>query len=74
MRELADDFRIIDDSTLSAKLLYKHVRENMLRTVKQATHFKRLQRLGIENDIKFCMSNPQFDVVPIFDGNGFVKL
>ena len=74
VRELADDFRIIDDSTLSAKLLYKHVRENMLRTVKQATHFKRLQRLGIENDIKFCMSNPQFDVVPIFDGVGFVKL
>ncbi|MEI2673258.1 MAG: 2-phosphosulfolactate phosphatase [Chitinophagaceae bacterium] len=74
VRELADDFRIIDNSTLSAKLLYKHVRENMLRTVKQATHFKRLQRLGIENDIKFCMSNPQFDVVPIFDGVGFVKL
>ena len=74
VRELADDFRIIDDSTLSAKLLYKHVRENMLRTVKQATHFKRLQRLGIENDIKFCMSNPQFDVVPIFDGVGFIKL
>jgi phosphosulfolactate phosphohydrolase-like enzyme len=46
----------------------------MLRTVKQATHFKRLQRLGIENDIKFCMSNPQFDVVPIFDGVGFIKL
>lgn len=74
VRELADDFRIIDDSTLSAKLLYRYVRENMLRTVKQATHFKRLQRLGIENDIKFCMSNPQFDVVPIFDGTGFVKL
>lgn len=74
VRELADEFRIIDDSTLSAKLLYRYVRENMLRTVKQATHFKRLQRLGIENDIKFCMSNPQFDVVPIFDGTGFVKL
>ncbi len=74
VRELSDEFRIIDDSTLSAKLLYRYVRENMLRTVKQATHFKRLQRLGIENDIKFCMSNPQFDVVPIFDGTGFVKL
>lgn len=48
VRELADDFRIIDDSTLSAKLLYKHVRENMLRTVKQATHFKRLQRLELK--------------------------
>jgi 2-phosphosulfolactate phosphatase len=73
VRELADDFRIIDDSTLSAKLLYRYVRENMLRTIKQATHFKRLQRLGIEQDIKFCMSNPHFDVVPIFDGEGFVK-
>jgi 2-phosphosulfolactate phosphatase len=74
VRELVEEFRIVDDATLSAKLLYRYVRENMLRTVKQATHFKRLQRLGIENDIKFCMSNPQFDVVPIFDGEGFVKL
>ena len=73
VRELADEFRIIDDATLSAKLLYRYVRENMLRTVKQATHFKRLQKLGIENDIKFCMSNPQYDVVPLFDGEGFVK-
>lgn len=73
VRELADDFKIIDDAALSAKLLYRHVRENMLRTIKQATHFKRLQRIGIENDIKFCMSNPQFDVVPIFDGEGFVR-
>jgi len=74
VRDLADDFRIIDDAALSAKLLYRYVRENMLRTVKQATHFKRLQRLGIENDIKFCMSNPQFDVVPIYDGEGFIRL
>ena len=54
VRELAEEYRIIDDSTLSTKLLYRYVRENMLRTIKQATHFKRLARLGIENDIKFC--------------------
>ena len=74
VRELAEEYRIIDDSTLSTKLLYRYVRENMLRTIKQATHFKRLARLGIENDIKFCMSNPEYDVVPIFDGEGFVRL
>lgn len=74
LRELVDHFRIIDDSTLSTKLLYRYVRENMLRTVKQATHFKRLAKLGIEKDIKFCMSNPQYDVVPWYDGHGFVKL
>lgn len=74
IRELADEFRIVDDATLSAKLLYRYVRENMLRTVKQATHFKRLQKLGIENDIKFCMSNPGFNIVPIFDGEGFIRL
>ncbi len=74
VRALTNDFRIIDDSTLSAKLLYRHIRENILRTVKQATHFKRLARLGIENDIKFCMSNPEYNVVPVYDGEGFVKL
>ncbi|MBC8173329.1 MAG: 2-phosphosulfolactate phosphatase [Chitinophagales bacterium] len=74
LRELVDEFRIIDDSTLSTKLLYRYVRENMLRTVKMASHFKRLSRLGIEKDIKFCMSNPQYDVVPWYDGEGFVKL
>lgn len=74
LRDVVDHFRIIDDSTLSVKLLYRYVRENMLRTVKQATHFKRLAKLGIEKDIKFCMSNPQYDVVPVYDGEGFVKL
>lgn len=74
LREVVDEFRIIDDSTLSVKLLYRYVRENMLRTVKQATHFKRLAKLGIEKDIKFCMSNPQYDVVPVYDGEGFVKM
>lgn len=74
VRMLADDFRVIDDATLSVKVQYRYVRMNMLRTVKQAQHFKRLIKLGIEKDIKFCMGHHRFDVIPIFDGEGFIAL
>jgi 2-phosphosulfolactate phosphatase len=74
VRELNDDFRILDDATLSTKMMYRYIRANMLRSVKQAQHFKRLAKLGIEKDIKFCMGHHRYDVVPVFDGEGFVRM
>ena len=73
VRALGDNFQVLDDATLSTKMMYRWIRANMLRSVKQAQHFKRLSKLGIEQDIKFCMGNHKYDVVPVYDGEGFVK-
>ncbi|MEZ5051686.1 MAG: 2-phosphosulfolactate phosphatase [Chitinophagales bacterium] len=74
VRALSDQFQILDDATLSTKMMYRYIRANMLRSVKQAQHFKRLAKLGIEKDIKFCMGNHKYDVVPVYDGEGFVRM
>ena len=74
VRALSDHFQILDDATLSTKMMYRYIRANMLRSVKQAQHFKRLSKLGIEKDIKFCMSNHKYDIIPIYNGEGFVKM
>jgi 2-phosphosulfolactate phosphatase len=74
VRALSDHYQILDDATLSTKMMYRYIRANMLRSVKQAQHFKRLSKLGIEKDIKFCMSNHKYDIIPIYDGEGFVKM
>ncbi len=73
VRALGDHYQVLDDATLSTKMMYRWIRANMLRSVKQAQHFKRLAKLGIEQDIKFCMGNHKYDVVPVYDGEGFVK-
>ncbi|HMJ71244.1 MAG TPA: 2-phosphosulfolactate phosphatase [Cyclobacteriaceae bacterium] len=52
------------DAAIAAKYLYEIARGNMLEFLKQGSHIKRLNRLGIHEDIVFCLAEDKYDVVP----------
>lgn len=70
---LTNDFLPADDSGIAAKELYKAAKGNMRRFLKDSSHFKRLQNLGIDKDIDFCLQENVYDVVPVLAGDVLVR-
>lgn len=62
---LSADFHPADDASLAALDLYRQHGANLMGCIAHSAHFKRLARLGIEDDIRFCMQTNQFDLVPV---------
>ncbi|MBL4703054.1 MAG: 2-phosphosulfolactate phosphatase, partial [Flavobacteriales bacterium] len=60
------EFRSEEDSTIAAKYLYLSAKDNYLGYLKASSHRRRLQRLNLNEDIKYCLTPNQLDVVPIY--------
>jgi 2-phosphosulfolactate phosphatase len=52
------------DAAITARHLYDIAKGDMAGFLKQASHIKRLNRLGIHEDIVFCLTEDKYDVVP----------
>lgn len=61
------------DSSIAAKYLYLSAKENYLGFLKSSSHRRRLKILNLNDDIKYCLTPNQTDVVPIREGNYLVK-
>jgi 2-phosphosulfolactate phosphatase len=53
------------DSPLAAQHLYSIAKNDLVGFLGNASHVKRLAKLNIHKDIKFCMTPDQYAVVPI---------
>jgi 2-phosphosulfolactate phosphatase len=71
---LKDEYAIDDDTTIIAQKLYNLKRNNLLIAVANSSHVRRLERLGIEKDIAFCLEKNQYDVLPILRENELVNI
>jgi 2-phosphosulfolactate phosphatase len=71
---LKEEYEIGDDSALIAQKMYVLKKDNLEAAVANSSHVKRLQRLGIQKDIAFCLSNSIYDVLPILVGSELVAL
>lgn len=60
------------DAPLAAQHLYNVAKLDMLDFLKNASHVKRLAKLGIEKDIAFCLTLDQFGIVPVLKDNKLV--
>ncbi|MDA8714807.1 2-phosphosulfolactate phosphatase [Flavobacteriales bacterium] len=60
------DFRSEEDSTIAAKYLYLSAKDNYLGYLKASSHRRRLQDLNLNEDIKYCLTPNQVNVVPIY--------
>jgi 2-phosphosulfolactate phosphatase len=60
------DFRSEEDSTIASKYLYLSAKDNYLAYLKASSHRRRLQDLNLNEDIKYCLTPNQLDVVPIY--------
>jgi 2-phosphosulfolactate phosphatase len=57
-----------------AQRLYALGKDDLLSFVASSSHVKRLQRLGIQKDIAFCLQHDIYDVLPVLRGNSLVKM
>jgi 2-phosphosulfolactate phosphatase len=63
-----------EDSSIAAKYIYQSAVDNIFGYLKSSSHRRRLKRLNLNEDIKFCLTPNQFDIVPILKGNEIVAI
>lgn len=61
-----------EDGALAMKSLYSKEGHNLKRYLSQASHAKRLQNHGIEQDIDFCLTLDLYEIVGKLDERGFL--
>lgn len=73
INNLKDYFLVDSDSAFAAEKLYLNSRRNMLHYMKQSSHYKRLAKFGVVNDIKYCLRPDLTNVVPILKDGALVR-
>jgi 2-phosphosulfolactate phosphatase len=74
VERLQDEFIVEEDAALMAQRLYNLGKSDLLSFVATSSHVKRLQRLGIQKDISYCLQHDLYDVLPVLRGNALVKM
>ena len=59
------NYTSIEDSSIAAKYLFLSAKDNYLGYLKSSSHRRRLKNLNLNEDIKYCLTPNQTDVVPI---------
>ncbi|GAB3507910.1 2-phosphosulfolactate phosphatase family protein [Spirosoma knui] len=74
VERLKDSYAIAEDSAMMAKRLYCDGKSNLVGYMANASHIRRLQRLGIQKDITYCLQHDLYDVIPVLRGNALVSM
>lgn len=67
-------FRADEDSSIAAKYLYLSAWDKYIGFLKASSHRRRLKNLNLNEDIKYCLTPNQTDVIPILKDGKLVKL
>ena len=60
------NFGNLADSAVAASHIYDVAKGDMYKFLENSSHRKRLKRLNLEDDIRFCLQTSVFNVVPMF--------
>jgi len=71
---LKDSYAMAEDSAIMAWRLYVQGKDNLPSYLSNSSHIRRLQRLGIQKDITYCLQHDLYDVVPVLRGNSLVSM
>lgn len=71
---VAGNYQIDCDSAISARHLYNLAKNNLFDFLSDSSHRKRLAKLDLERDIKYCLTPNQCPVIPVMEGKYLVKL
>ncbi len=63
-----------EDSSIAAKYLYQSAKDNYFGYLKSSSHRRRLKNLNLNEDIKYCLTPNQTNVIPILKDGKLVKL
>ncbi len=67
-------FRSEDDSSIAAKYLFLSAKDNIFGYLKSSSHRRRLKKLNLNKDIKFCLTANTAPVIPMLKGNKIVNV
>ena len=74
INQLKDDAYSLDDSSIAAEDLYIAGKSDLNGYLKKTSHSERLKRLGIEEDIRFCLNVDITASIPVLEGDRLVKM
>nr|MBC7611510.1 2-phosphosulfolactate phosphatase [Pseudopedobacter sp.] len=69
----ADDY-FLDDSSIAADDLYHQAKDDLVGYTAKTSHSERLKKLGIEEDIKFCLNVNITKSIPVLVNDRLVRL
>jgi 2-phosphosulfolactate phosphatase len=68
------NFTSVEDSSIAAKYLYQSAKDNYFGYLKSSSHRRRLKNLNLNEDIKYCLTPNQTNVLPILKNGKLVNL
>ena len=68
-----EDYQL-DDSGIAAEDLYRIAKNDLNAYLKKTSHSERLKKLGIEEDIAFCLKVDITTSIPVLDGERLIKM
>ena len=71
---LKDQFLPSCDAPLAAQALYKDAKKDLQTYLQNSSHVQRLQKLGIERDIAYCLTEDQLNIIPALSGEEIIAL
>ena len=67
-------FTATEDSTVAAKFIYRSARDNIFSFLRASSHRRRLHRLNLNEDVKYCLTPNNLTTIPILIDGYLVKL
>ncbi|HEY8916810.1 MAG TPA: 2-phosphosulfolactate phosphatase [Chitinophaga sp.] len=65
VHRIKQHFNVNCDSALAAETLYNTAKDDIFGFMRQASHFQRLSRYGLEKDIRYCLTPDGANVLPL---------
>jgi 2-phosphosulfolactate phosphatase len=67
-------FKADEDSTIAAKFIYRSARDNMFAFLRASSHRRRLRRLNLNEDVKYCLTPNNLTTIPVLRDGYLVRL
>jgi len=72
--QLKDENYFLDDASIAADDLYQLAKDDLSAYTSKTAHSERLKKLGIEEDIKFCLNVNITSTIPVLKDGRLIKL
>lgn len=66
-------FTNLSDSSIAARNMYSSAKDDLFDFLGESSHRKRLSRMNMEEDIIYCLTLNQSDIVPVLEGDVIVR-
>jgi len=64
----------LDDSAIAAEDLFVAGKDDLNEYLKKTSHSERLKKLGIEEDIRFCLNVDLTTTIPVLEGDRLIRM